>query len=210
LRECLLENLNRIFNNPAGNGGTLGIAVGGSIRRPGSKLARGAGWKDEIEMPGFSQCCQCAELLTEQYGATVENKCMNCISIERTQRAAEAAAPFSDRSENKGAAPGERVGGERRRYARISTNVPARILAPSGCLNVTVLDVSIAGAKLLSERELPNGPLILVLSEQRILHVTMAWRDGLTAGVSFAEAHEEAIATMAKAAAGLKSLPLAA
>jgi hypothetical protein len=157
-------------------------------------------------MPTFFECCQCAELLREQYGATVERKCMNCISAERTLRAAQAATPFSGGSENDGAAHAERAGGERRRYPRISTKVPGRILARSGSLDVTVLDISIAGAKLQAERELPNGPFILVWPGSGTLHATMAWRNGSTAGVSFAEAREEVIATMAKAAPGLKSL----
>jgi hypothetical protein len=161
-------------------------------------------------MPKFSQCCQCAELLREQYGATVENKCMYCISVERTLQATQAAMHFLGRSENDGAAHGERAGVERRRYPRVSMKMPAKILAPAGSLDVTVLDISIGGAKLQAERDLPNGPLILLLSEQRTLHVTMAWRDGLTAGVSFVEAPEEAIATMVRAAPGLKSLLLAA
>jgi hypothetical protein len=158
----------------------------------------------------FSKCCQCAELLTEQYGATVENKCMNCMSAERTLRAAEAVTALSDSFENAGAAHAGRVGVERRRHARIRTKVPGRILASSGSQDVTVLNISIAGAKLQGERDLPNGSLVLILSGSGTLHATTAWRDGSTAGVSFAEAREEVIVTMAKAAPGLKSLLQAA
>ncbi len=41
-------------------------------------------------MPSFQKCATCAELLTEHYGATQENRCVDCMAADL--RAADEAA----------------------------------------------------------------------------------------------------------------------
>jgi PilZ domain len=165
-------------------------------------LATDIGRQKEIEMPTFAKCSECAELLTEQYGATVLNKCVNCAQAERSYAAALASSSASGQPLCAEILQPEATRVERRRNPRIGSKLACRLLARSGSYGVTLVDLSAAGARLRGPCVLPDDLLLLELPGSAALHPAIAWRSGSELGVRFAETRDEVIAVLPQAAPG--------
>jgi PilZ domain len=165
-------------------------------------LATDVGRQKEIEMPTFAKCSECAELLTEQYGATVLNQCVNCAEAERSQAAALPSSTASSQPRYAETLQPEAARVERRRNPRIGSRLACRLRARSGSYGVTLVDLSAAGARLRGPCDLPDDLLLLELPGSAALHPAIAWRAGSELGVSFAETQAEVIAVLPQAAPG--------
>jgi hypothetical protein len=79
------------------------------------------------------------------------------------------------------------------------TLISGRIEEQNGSHGFKILDISKSGAKLRTTEELPSGILTLAFPGAGTLHAKLAWRDGLTRGVTFLEPSKDVIATVGKA-----------